>query len=270
MPRSPGPVAMHTPNCLAALLFLALAVAGLDAAVAAELADLVDRVRPGVVGVGTVDRLRSPPNDLRGTGFVVADGRHVVTNAHVVTTPTAATHKEYWAVFAGRGAEARVRPVEILARDDVHDLALLRFEGEALPALEVDAGLRVREGSAIAFTGFPIGAVLGLYPVTHAGIVSAISPAAVPVGTARTLTAQQVKLRREPWDIYQLDAVAYPGNSGSPVWETTAGRVVAVLNQVLVKQTRENVLRDPSGIAYAIPAAHVRALIDAHVPGRAR
>ena len=51
----------------------------------------------------------------------------------------------------------------------------------------------------------------------------------------------------------QLDATAYPGNSGSPLYDPASGKVVGVLNMVLVKESRENVLSQPSGITYAIP-----------------
>jgi hypothetical protein len=38
--------------------------------------------------------------------------------------------------------------------------------------------------------------------------------------------------------------------------------VIAVINSVFVKGAKENVLRDPSGITYAIPVQYVRALLD--------
>ena len=39
------------------------------------------RVKPAIVGVATVQKTRRPPVKLLATGFVVADGLHVVTNA---------------------------------------------------------------------------------------------------------------------------------------------------------------------------------------------
>ena len=42
------------------------------------------------------------------------------------------------------------------------------------------------------------------------------------------------------------------------------GEVLGVLNMVLVKSRRESVLSNPSGIAYAIPARHVRELMERH------
>ena len=63
-------------------------------------------------------------------------------------------------------------------------------------------------------------------------------------------------------DCDDRDATAYPGNSGSPVYRAQDGVVIGVINKVFVKSTKENVLKDPSGITYAIPIRYGRALID--------
>lgn len=228
-----------------------------------RLPDVVEEITPSVVGVGTFDRLRSPAAQLLGTGFVVGDGRTIITNAHVVGRPLSRTSNETYVIFIGRGEQARSEPVEVLERNDEHDLAVLRFEtGPALPPFRFAEPQRARAGLTIAFTGFPIGAVLGLYPVTHTGIIAGISPVAIPRGSARELTAEQIRLRRGAWNIFQLDAVAYPGNSGSPLYDAATGDLLGVINMVLVKRNRESALSDPSGISYAIPAAQIIRLLD--------
>jgi S1-C subfamily serine protease len=62
--------------------------------------------------------------------------------------------------------------------------------------------------------------------------------------------------------VFQLDAVAYPGNSGSPVYHPETGAVVAIVNSVFVKATKESLLAQPSGITYAIPAQKLQELLD--------
>jgi S1-C subfamily serine protease len=62
--------------------------------------------------------------------------------------------------------------------------------------------------------------------------------------------------------VFQLDATAYPGNSGSPIYDADTGEVLGIINMVLVKSTREAALSQPSGITYAIPVRHLRALLD--------
>ena len=127
--------------------------------------------------------------------------------------------------------------------------------------MQLANGSTVREGEEVAVTGFPIGMVLGLYPVTHRGIVAAITPIVIPAISSRSLTAIQIKRMRNPFVVYQLDIVAYPGNSGSPVYNVETGDVIGVVNSVFVKGTKESVLEKPSGISYAIPVKYVHDLL---------
>lgn len=114
----------------------------------------------------------------------------------------------------------------------------------------------------MAFTGFPIGSVLGFTPVTHRGIVSAITPMVIPVDNVSQLNAaNRNRLARGTFTVFQLDATAYPGNSGSPLFDPDSGEVIGVINMVLVKAGKESVLSQPSGISYAIPASHLSALL---------
>ena len=234
---------------------------------AASLPDVIDQVRPSIVGIGTAYPPRQPnrkgdPVAYRGTGFVVGNGRLVVTNAHVIPEKLDVDNNQSLAVFSGRGAKARAHPARVVRTDTEHDLALLEIQGVTLPALQLGDSEKVREGQEIAFTGFPIGMVLGLYPVTHRGMVAAITPMARPVENARTLNGAQMKRLRNLFHAFQLDATAYPGNSGSPVYEPDTGRVVGVINSVVVKESKESVLQKPSGISYAIPVTHVHNLLE--------
>jgi len=251
---------MNTPLRLTLALWLLLCSSLLHAAKA--LPDVIDFVRGGVVAVGSYVPTRAPQGAFRGTGFVVGDGRLVVTNHHVLPFPLDTAKKERIAVFSGRGKRASLHLAKVVASDPVHDLALLRIERGPLPPLRLANGNGLpREGEAIAVTGFPIGMVLGLYPVTHAGIVSAISPVAIPQLNGRQLSARMIRTLRDPYEVIQLDITAYPGNSGSPVYDAQSGRVVGVLNSVLVKDTKESALKEPTGISYAIPVRYVKALL---------
>jgi S1-C subfamily serine protease len=146
--------------------------------------------------------------------------------------------------------------------DGAHDLALLRFEGSPLPALRIADARDIQEGLSVAFVGFPLGGVLGFRPVTHRGIISSITAVAIPTPSSQQLNERTVRrLREGSFDIYQLDATAYPGNSGGPVLHAETGEVVGVINMVLVKSTKESALSQPTGISYAIPARFVEELI---------
>lgn len=227
----------------------------------ADLPDTVEAIRPSVVAVGTYQTTRRPPAAFRGTGFVVGDGQLVATNNHVVPDKLDEANRERLTIFAGRGKAIDMRSVTVVARDPEHDLALLRISGAPLKPVRLGSESGVREGQAIAFTGFPVGMVLGLYHVTHRGIVAAITPIAIPGFGGKDLSPQAVKALRDPYDVYQLDATAYPGSSGSPLYDAGTGEVIGVINSVLVKATKEAVLESPSGITYAIPVRFLKALM---------
>ena len=244
---------------LTAWLLILLSIFSPNAA--AEISDILPRIKLSVAGVGTVHPLRSPRIKLLGTGFVVADGQHVVTNAHVASGILEIEKGESLAIFVRNADGVSVRKAEKVLSDAEHDLALLKFEGSALPPLSIADSDTAREGQQYFFTGFPIGAVLGLYPATHRAGLAAIAPVYSPPQASRNLTAKLIKRAANPFLMFQLDATAYPGNSGSPLYDGDSGAVIGVINSVFVKGAKENALTDPSGITYAIPAKYIHALL---------
>jgi S1-C subfamily serine protease len=228
----------------------------------AALPEQIVRVKPSVVAVGTHQRARSPQFVFRGTGFVVGDGTLVATNAHVLPEAVDSAQRETIAILVGGERDAQVREAKTVAIDREHDLALLRITGPALPALAVGDSDRVREGESVAFTGFPIGGVMGYTPVTHQAVIAAITPVAIPSPTAQQLDPRVIRrVQAGPFSVFQLDATAYPGNSGSPVYDVARGEVVGIVNMVFVKGTREAALSNPTGISFAIPAKYLDALL---------
>ena len=225
------------------------------------LSGLIKQIKPSVVGIGTYQASRRPPSNLSGTGFVVSDGQYIITNYHVLPNNINHKKREKLVVFYNENKSVRYKSVKIIDIDKVHDLALLKVIGKKFPPLVINYTDNLQEGQEIAFTGFPIGAVLGLFPVTHRGIISAISPIGTPVPTASQLTIKMIKRLKNNYLIYQLDATAYPGNSGSPLFSTESGKVIGVINKVFVKESKESVIQKPSGITYAIPAQYVRQIL---------
>ena len=232
---------------------------------AGGLTEVVAAVKPSVVAVGAFDSTASPRFGFRGTGFVVGGGNHLITNRHVLPGDDEGGRGKRLVVAIPRADQLpELRPATVVAADANHDLALLRFDGAALPSLALPAAELPPEGLAIALIGFPLGAALGLSPVTHHGIVAAVTPIALPAPTSRQLTEGTiVRMRQGSFKILQLDAVAYPGNSGSPVVDAETGGVVGVVNLVLIKGTRESAISSPTGITYAVPIVHARELVEA-------
>ena len=244
------------------VLCLSLDYLGIANVHAHDLRGNVAKIRPAVVGIGTHLTTRSPASQLMGTGFVVGDGTFIATNSHVVPEKLNEERLEKVVVFVGRGTKPKVFPATLVERDRHHDLALLKVKQKILPAgLTLGESDEVSEGTSIMFTGFPIGAILGLYPASHHGIVSAITPVATPANSADGLSAQRIRMLRDRYDVFQLDATASPGNSGSPVIEVENNKVIGIVNQVFVKKSRENVLSDPSAITYAIPSKYLKIML---------
>lgn len=245
----------------AATLTLAVGVAH-AAHAANELRVTVAAVKPSVVGIGTYIKTRSPAIAFSGTGFAVDDGLSVITNAHVVPAVLDSEKRETMGIVLSHGNEVEFRPATVVVVDKEHDLALLRLAGPPLPALKLAGEGAAAEGMDLAFTGFPLGMVLGLHPATHRAVLAAITPIVLPSLSSRNLDARMIaQLQKAPFKIYQLDGTAYPGNSGSPVFDPGTGDVVAVINMTFVKGLKENAITNPSGISYAIPASYVRDLL---------
>jgi S1-C subfamily serine protease len=139
-----------------------------------------------------------------GSGFLV-DGGLVVTNAHVVagTTAPQVQHSDLGSVSAST-----------VLFDPELDLAVLRpasAAGEALP-IEPDVLDRGAEGAVL---GYPGGGDL-------TGSAAAVRRTIFAVG--RDIYGESV-VRRQ---VYELQAVVRPGNSGGP-FVTTAGDVAGVV-----------------------------------------
>jgi serine protease Do len=249
---------------LASIVASTLVLAALAAAPAiADQAETIARVKPSIVAVGTFQRTRTPPFRFLGTGFAVTDGLTVVTNAHVIPEKIDTAAMETLAiVIPGTDNKAQLRPVKAGPSDPAHDVALLQLEGAPLPALKLREPGRVREGDFVLFTGFPIGTVLGPFPATHRGMIAAITPVAIPQARPGDLNPQTIRrLSAGAFPVFQLDATAYPGSSGSPVYDPASGEVVGVVNMVFVKGSKEAALERPSGITYAIPGVHIIELL---------
>src|SRR3546814_8668369 len=97
---------------------------------AAALTEIIARIKPSIVAVGTYVETRRPPAQFRGTGFAVGNGRQVVTNAHVLPERLDAENREILGIFSTSGTTSRLIPARVVAKDDVFDVAILEFDGD--------------------------------------------------------------------------------------------------------------------------------------------
>jgi serine protease Do len=246
---------------------LALLFCLLTGVASAEISETIQRIKPSIVVVGTFKKTDSPQFVMRGTGFVIGNGNYIATNAHVVPDKSDLDGPALVVMIRNAQGDTQVRRATLARKDGAHDLAVLQIEGPALPALKLRNSDSVREGQQIGFTGFPIGGALGFSPVTHRGMVSSITPIALPAGNAKQINEKLVRqLKSGAFNIFQLDATAYPGNSGSPVFDAASGEVIGIINMVFIKGSKEAALSQPSGITYAIPANHLNEMLVKSAP----
>jgi len=128
---------MKIPRCRVWVAYIAIALVFASenkAARAQALPDTIEKIKPSIVGIGTFQETRRPPANFRGTGFVVADGLHIVTNAHVLPERVDTEKKEALSVFSGKADSVEIREATKIAEDRDHDLVILKITGRPLPA----------------------------------------------------------------------------------------------------------------------------------------
>jgi len=144
-----------------------------------------------------------------GSGFIVSKEGIVLTNRHVVADPTA----EYVVVVD----EEKKYPAEVLARDPINDVAILKIENKSLPTIELGNSSKIELGQTV----IAIGNVLGTFQNTvSVGVISGLSR---EITAGDVITKQTAKLR----GLIQTDAAINPGNSGGPLINIQ-GKVIGI------------------------------------------
>jgi len=134
-----------------------------------------------------------------GSGFIVDSSGIILTNRHVVEDPQA----EYIVVLQN---EEKYTP-EILARDPINDVAILKIEKGELPTVELGDSSKLQLGQEV----IAIGNALGLFRNTvSTGVVSGLSR---EIKAKSDITQEKTRLR----GLIQTDAAINPGNSGGPL-----------------------------------------------------
>lgn len=171
-----------------------------------------------------------------GSGVVVTELGHVITNAHVVD----GCEK----VSLNRDQSSDI-PAKIVGLDKNNDIALLLSE-KPKDALSPIRGSDVRLGEAVLVAGYPYGEFVSSGLKVTSGIVSGVKG----VGDN---SAQ-----------FQLDAAIQPGNSGGPIFDrqgNIVGIVFAQLNKIKMALASGSL---PENTNFAIKAGTVRTFMEAN------
>jgi len=212
---------------------------------ALDVAALYERVSGGVVFV----QANSGRGDLpfpgggqaaSGSGFVIDDEGHIITNDHVV-----ADADEFRVRF---GEDGEPIEAELLGTDPSVDLALLKVDPEDvdLQPLELGASEDLRPGDPVIAIGSPF----GLEGTVTSGIVSALG---------RTIQAPN---GFSISGAVQTDAAINPGNSGGPLLDEQ-GRVIGVNAQIRTGGGNAN-----TGVGFAVPVDEIKRSLPALEKGQ--
>lgn len=203
------------------------------------------------MGVVPPEEIQIPPDmiDHRGmvrigggSGFFVEKDGIILTNRHVIADPEA----EYTVIWQDERF-----PCEILARDPINDVAILRVKTKGAPVVKLGDSETLELGETV----IAIGNALGEFSNTvSAGIVSGLSRYIHAFGE---LPGRSQELR----GLIQTDAAINPGNSGGPL-VNLAGEAIGINTAVVF---------GAQNIGFAIPISRAtRDLADVAEFGRIR
>jgi S1-C subfamily serine protease len=166
-----------------------------------------ERLLPSVASLRVMRRARGGQLPAgAGSAVVLTPDGFLLTNAHVVGRSDTRGRATF-----GDGRDERF---EVVGRDPLSDLALLRSEGDDLTPAELGDAERLRVGQLVVAIGNPH----GLGGSVTAGVVSALG---------RSLPARSRRAGRIIDNVIQTDAALNPGNSGGALADSR-GRVVGI------------------------------------------
>ena len=170
-----------------------------------------------------------------GSGFVLTEDGHVVTNHHVVENAT----KVMVVMYDNTEYEATV-----VGSDDTNDVAVLKInEDVTLQAVEIGSSDALRVGDQVVAIGNPLGELTSTLTV---GYVSA-KERNVPTEGSNII------------NMIQTDAAINSGNSGGPLFNAM-GQVVGITTAKYSGASASGASIE--GIGFAIPINDVMPLVD--------
>ena len=170
-----------------------------------------------------------------GSGFLIDDEGHIVTNNHVVEGASK--------VEVRLGSSDTEHEAEVVGTDPATDVALLKIDvpADQQHPLELGNSAQVQVGDSVVAIGNPF----GLDRTVTAGIVSALQrQIQAPNGFSIS-------------HVIQTDAAINPGNSGGPLIDAE-GKVIGINSQIQTGGGSEGNV----GIGFAVPINTAREVVE--------
>lgn len=201
--------------------------------------EIVKELRPTVVHVlseaATLDVFgQVTPTQGVGTGFVIDEEGHIVTNNHVITVDGDQPAQRITITLD----DGRQFGASIVGRDAPTDLAVLQIDAESLTAAELGSSEALQVGDDVLAIGNALDLPGG--PTVTKGVVSA---------KGRLIQQDGITIP----DVIQTDASINPGNSGGPL-VNKRGEVVGITTAVIRGQAE--------GIGLAISIDSARPIVE--------
>ena len=212
------------------------ALASNDQGKALSVNQIYSEDSPGVVYITAEQKAQSTPfnpfgqsqgGTATGSGFVIDNDGHILTNNHVVAGSDNVT------VRVG-GEDGQTFDAKVVGSDPSTDVAVLAVDSgsDQLQPLELGSSSGVKVGDPVVAIGNPF----GLDRTATAGIVSAVQR---QISAPNGFTIENA---------IQTDAPINPGNSGGPLLDSE-GKVIGINSQIESGgQSEGNV-----GIGFAVP-----------------
>ena len=199
-----------------------------DAGRALSLTEIYEMTVNSVVGIKTEAKInvfgQEAVSASAGSGFILSSDGYIITNAHVVKDADTIEVQ----LYNGETYEATLE-----GKDTSFDIAVLKIDGENLPAVSVADSDTLKVGEEVVAIGNPLGELT--FTMTN-GILSALD--------------REINIDGNPQNMLQTNAAINSGNSGGPLFNTD-GNVIGVTS---VKYSGTSASgTNIEGLGFAIP-----------------
>ncbi|BAI61732.1 putative S1 family peptidase [Methanocella paludicola SANAE] len=199
-----------------------------------KMIETIERASPSVVNINTVRLVHDyymnvVPLRGMGSGVIIDPGGLILTNNHIVEQSESIEVTLF---------DSRKFPGKLIGTDRLTDIAVVKVEGDNLPAATLGESDGVKVGQMAIAIGNPFGFFLQ-GPTVTVGVISALK---------RTIQAEQGVFE----NLIQTDAHINPGNSGGPLINAR-GEVIGI-NSANIPFAQ--------GIGFSIPISSAKRIVD--------